>query len=83
MLCYAMLCYAMLCDAMHVESSVFRICDIFIRIRILGSVHGIPDPDPALFSSGFLFSNKNKFFLNYFCFFLIVSSSTPVFKDNM
>jgi hypothetical protein len=35
--------------------------DIFIRIRILGSIHWITDPDPALFASGFQETNKKKF----------------------
>ncbi len=39
---------------------VFRIRDIFIRI--LRSVHWIPDPDPAFLVSGFEEANKNKFF---------------------
>jgi hypothetical protein len=42
--------------------AVFRICDILIRIRFLGSVHLITDPDPGLFNSGFQDDNKNNFF---------------------
>jgi hypothetical protein len=45
-------------------TSVFRIRDILIRFRILGSVHWIMDPDlypasdPALFFSGFQGAKK-------------------------
>jgi hypothetical protein len=40
--------------------AVFRVLDILRLIRILGSVHWItnPDPDPALFVSGFRDTNK-------------------------
>jgi hypothetical protein len=42
---------------------LFRSRDILIRIRILGSAHWItdldPDPDPALFGSGFQVAKKN------------------------
>ncbi len=37
--------------------AVFRILDIFIRIRILGSVLWITEPDPALFGN---FQDANK-----------------------
>jgi hypothetical protein len=31
------------------DLAVFRICDVYIRIRILGSVHWIMDPDPICY----------------------------------
>jgi hypothetical protein len=34
--------------------AAFRIRDVLIWFQILGSVHWITDPDPALFSGGFL-----------------------------
>jgi hypothetical protein len=40
---------------------VFRICDIFYTIRILGFVHWFTDPDPALFISGVMMLTKNMF----------------------
>jgi hypothetical protein len=51
-----------------------RIRDILVRIRILGSVHLITDPDPALFVSEFQDTNKNFVFfyfvlLNIFCWY--------------
>ncbi len=48
---------------------LFRLCGILIRIRILRSLYRTtdpdlaPDPDPALFVSGFQDPNKNKFFI--------------------
>jgi|688.fasta_scaffold146100_1 hypothetical protein len=60
--------------------TVFRIRDILARIRILGSVHCItnpdPDPDPALFGSGFQDSNffltvGTLTFMVYFNFLLV------------
>jgi hypothetical protein len=44
----------------HNFELVFRIRDILIRIRILGSVHWITDPDPALFGSVFQNGNNQK-----------------------
>ncbi len=44
----------------HNFELVFRIRDILIRIRILGSVHWITDPDPALFGSVFKDGNNQK-----------------------
>ncbi len=38
--------------------SVFRFRDILRRIRVLGSVHWIRDPDPSLFASGVRDANK-------------------------
>ena len=44
----------------------FRISDILIRIRILGSVHWITDPEPALFGSVFQDGKNQKItFLAY------------------
>jgi hypothetical protein len=66
--------------------SVFQICDILIRIWILGSVYLITDPDPALFGTGFQ-DAKNiffKFLFAYLRYFLpTIDVLTPVFKDNM
>ncbi len=57
---------------------------MLIRIRILGSIHRITDPDSSLFGSGFQDANKKNFFsLRFFCFFLAVRTLTVVFKDNM
>jgi hypothetical protein len=69
--------------------AVFRIRDILIRIRILGSVHWITDPDPdtgtAHFGNGFQDTKKIVFFQVFFCFILAVQyvDVTSVFKDNM
>jgi hypothetical protein len=58
-----------------IAMAVFRIRDILIRIRILGSVHWITDPDPypdtALFGSGFQ-EKKIVLFPKVFCSFLAV-----------
>ncbi len=58
---------------------MFRIRDILIRIRILGSVHWITDPVPdqysALFGCDIQDANKKNQFFAYFL--------TSVFKDNM
>ncbi len=73
---------------------VFRIRDIFLRIRmrirILGSVSLIngsgwdpdtdPAPDPALFD-GDLKDAKKKFFSKFFCLFLFEGTFTSFFKD--
>jgi hypothetical protein len=49
--------------------SVFRIRDILIRIRILGSGQWLtdpdPTPDPASFGSGFQDANKKSFSLSF------------------
>jgi hypothetical protein len=37
---------------------MFRIHDILERIRILGSVHLAPDPDPSIFYNGLQDVNK-------------------------
>jgi hypothetical protein len=51
--------------------AVFRIRDISIRIRLLGSVHLITDPDPGLLVSGFQDTNKKYFFFfQVFCLLL-------------
>ncbi len=46
------------------KKSVFRIWDIFVRIRILGSVHLITDedPDPALLVNNYQDANKKSVF---------------------
>ncbi len=55
----------------------FRIRDILIRIRILGSVHWITDPDPALFGSVFQDGNNQK--ITFFGIFLLtVGTSTSI-----
>ncbi len=41
--------------------------------RILGSVHRITDPDPALFVSGFPDANKVPYILSFFKFFLLLT----------
>jgi hypothetical protein len=41
-----------------INSPVFQIHDILRRRRILGSVHWITDPDPALFVSAFQDADK-------------------------
>jgi hypothetical protein len=59
---------------------VFRIRDIFIRIRILGSVHWITDPDPGpvpepalnIPSMTFKVPTKKEFFSNFFFLLLTV-----------
>jgi hypothetical protein len=51
-----------LSDPQHCLEPVFRICNILIRIRILGSVHFITDPD--LFGSGMAI--KNEYFYKIF-----------------
>jgi hypothetical protein len=66
---------------------VVRIRDILIRIRIVGSVHWITDPDPApdpaLFVNDFQDANKTKKIFLKFCLLHTVGSTfTPVFKDN-
>ncbi len=61
---------------------VFQILNILRQIWILGSVHWItnpdlnpaPDPDPALFISGFQDINKNIFFPTLFYLFLTVGT---------
>ncbi len=55
--------------------AVFRISEILIRIRILGSVLWISDPDldpePALLGSGFRDASKQRvYFLSFYCLFL-------------
>jgi hypothetical protein len=37
-----------------------------MRIQILGSVHWVTDPDPALFISGFQDAGKTSFFLSVY-----------------
>jgi len=55
----------------------FRIRDILIRIRILGSVHWITDPDPALFGSVFQDGNNQK--ITFFgIFFLTAGTLTSI-----
>ena len=54
--------------------TVFRIRDSLRRIRILGSVNKITDPDPALFVTGLHLQDSNKtiiFFLSFFYFNLL------------
>ena len=51
--------------------------DILIRIRILGSVLWITEPDTALFGSDF--QDANKIFFKFFCLFLSVGTLTSVF----
>ncbi len=46
-------------------AAVFRIRDILRRIRILGSVHWVPDSNPALSVSGFQETNKNTVYLKF------------------
>ncbi len=48
----------------------FRIRDIMIRIRLLGSVHWITDPNPALFCSVFQDGNNQK--ITFFGIFLLI-----------
>ncbi len=63
-------------------TTVFRIPDILRRIRILGSVHWVTDPqsdletapDPDLFVSSFRENNKNKFcLLITYCRYIYIS----------
>jgi hypothetical protein len=66
--------------------TLFRISDILIRIRILGSVHWITDPesDPALFDGGFQMPTKNGVLKkDLFCLFLTVGTLASVLKDSM
>ncbi len=58
---------------------MLRIREFLRRVRILGSVHWLTDPDPALFVIGFQNANKIRFFAYYL---LNVGTFTPVFKDN-
>jgi hypothetical protein len=59
---------------------VFRIRDVLIWIRILGSVHCITDPYPALYASGFQKPTKNNFFLKFSCLSFTLGTYTD-FKD--
>jgi hypothetical protein len=56
---------------------------IQIQIQIHGSVHWItdPDPDPALFISGFQYAKTNNLFLFFFCLLLTVGTFTSFFKE--
>ncbi len=54
------------------------------QIRILGSIHLITNPDPALFVSGFQETKKIRFFSEFFCLLPILHAGTftSVFKDS-
>ncbi len=53
---------------------------LWIWIRIVGSVHWMTDPDPALFVRGFRDGNKK--FVFFILDFFIVCTFTTVFKDS-
>jgi hypothetical protein len=55
----------------------------WIRIRIIGSVFWIMDPDPAHFGSGFQDVNKKLVCSKFFCLFLNLGTLTWAFKDSM
>jgi hypothetical protein len=59
-------------DHWTLPQPVFRICDILVWIRILGPVHLLIDPDPALdpaiFVSDFQDANKEFFFSIFFSY---------------
>ena len=57
-------------ELLSLTNSVFRIRDILIRIRIIGSVYWITDQDPALFGSGLKDANKKGI---HFKFFWLIS----------
>jgi hypothetical protein len=60
---------------------VFWIHDVLIRIRILGSVHWIIDPDSALFFNGFQDGFSTFFWL--ITYFRYINISNKTVKNNV
>ncbi len=69
------------CSLLDIQ--VFRICNIFARIRIRGSVpYGLTDPDPALFVSDLQDTNKKYCFsFKVFGLLLFEGKFTSFFED--
>jgi hypothetical protein len=66
-------------------TAVFGICDILVRIRIIGSIlvitvpYPVPDTDPAIFVIDL--QDAKKKFSKFLCLLLFVGTFTSLFKD--